>query len=169
MTDDELIDLLAADSTSDGYDSEIESGDRSSSLSEDTSPNPDIKLYPVELCPGIKRTGNTPDIPWWQAYGENSEAEAFLDMVNNGLKCDEATRKSLIDEVAELKRGKPSDDIAANEEISNDVSDIIDNMENIAFSISEDDDMDVARSKSDYNEVLASTMELQINHRQRIA
>ena len=92
MTDDELVDLLSAGSITE--DSEEDKSDSealdisSSSTSKDTSPNPDIKLYPAATCPGIPRTGHTPDIPWWEVFGEGefgSEAEALLYMAENGL------------------------------------------------------------------------------------
>ena len=102
MTDDELVDLLSAGNItedSEGYNSDNESPDRSSSsTSGDTSPTPDIKLYPAATCPGIPRTGNTPDIPWWEVYGGGefgSAAEALLDMAEDGLKIDEETKQAL--------------------------------------------------------------------------
>ena len=173
MTDDELIDLLSAGSItedSEGYNSDSETQDRSSSsASEDTSPNPDIKLYPAETCPGIPRTGLTPDIPWWEVYGEGSAAEALLDMADNGLKCDEETRRILRKEVAESQTMEISENVVINEEISHDISDIIKDLDKFVLPILEDDDDEVAECKSDYNEVFATTMELQLSHRQRIA
>ena len=174
MTDDEIsnafnVDNITEDSDENTSNKETQ-GISSSSISEDLSPNPapgcrirdigqvgharirrdstaspGIQLYSAETCPGIPRTGNTPDIPWWETFGNGDfccEAEAWLWMCENGMKSSEATKARLRDDMAEWK---------AKNEIKNDISDIVENLESFAIPIQDDDDEQTAQDKSDYN------------------
>ena len=103
------VDNITEDSDEDTSNKETQ-GISSSSISEDLSPNPapgfriqdtgharigharirrdstaspGIQLYPAETCPGIPRTGNTPDIPWWVT----SVKETFVVKLKHGSGC----------------------------------------------------------------------------------
>ena len=81
-------------------------------------------------------------------------------MCENGLKSSEATKARLRYDVAEWK---------AKNEITHDISDIVEDLENLAIPIQDDDDEQTAQCKSDYNEVLKANSDLHVIHRQRVA
>ena len=133
----------------------------------DSSSSPEIQLYTAETCPGIRRTGTTPDIPWWVTFGEGDfgcEAEAWLWMCENGLVATEATKERLREDVAEWKATQSQ---AASR--GQDVSDIVEDMESLAIPIEDHDDEDTVQCKSDYNEVLKANSDLHVIHRAKVA